>query len=332
MRSAAVIGLPRANWSRATRPRSARRSSTGRPTKSWRSAGQRAARHDEKLDSPKPDAAQGMPGTMSDDGPWLARRRHAAGRGICAGRARCASSAAVSRCVWRRSRRCAPRSNTGNAGWAGSPPRCRPVEPPPQAWSASKSALSAAPRHRPPAASGTAWRSGVGCRRIGSRRRGKSCGAVGCRSRRYAECPLVAKLDAPAGGGFVAAIDSSRNGLTIVPASIANVNQRVLELWLIAPGDKPRSLGLIEPGRAGAHQIAGRHVAARRRLNRRSRFRWNRLAVRRLARRPARSSRMASSQICEVGTSAHLPPPYLSDATRRTGATSPQEDCHEFRT
>ena len=61
--------------------------------------------------------------------------------------------------------------------------------------------------------------------------------------------PLVARLDASAGGGFVAAIDSSRNGLTIVPASIANVNQRVLELWLIAPGDKPRSLGLIEPGR-----------------------------------------------------------------------------------
>ena len=61
--------------------------------------------------------------------------------------------------------------------------------------------------------------------------------------------PLVARLDASAGGGFVAAIDASRNGLTIVPASIANVNQRVLELWLIAPGDKPRSLGLIEPGR-----------------------------------------------------------------------------------
>jgi anti-sigma-K factor RskA len=62
---------------------------------------------------------------------------------------------------------------------------------------------------------------------------------------------LVAKLDLSSGGqaGFVAAIDPSRTGLTIVPASVANVNQRVLELWLIAPGDKPRSLGLIEPGR-----------------------------------------------------------------------------------
>jgi anti-sigma-K factor RskA len=63
--------------------------------------------------------------------------------------------------------------------------------------------------------------------------------------------PLVAKLDVPSGqAGFVAAIDATRNGLTIVPASVTNLNQRVMELWVIAPGDKPRSLGLIEPGRA----------------------------------------------------------------------------------
>jgi anti-sigma-K factor RskA len=34
-----------------------------------------------------------------------------------------------------------------------------------------------------------------------------------------------------------------------VPASVTNVNQCVLELRLIAPGEQPRSLGLIEPGR-----------------------------------------------------------------------------------
>ena len=61
---------------------------------------------------------------------------------------------------------------------------------------------------------------------------------------------LVAKLEVSGGqAGFIAAIDPARNGLTIVPASVTTVNQRVLELWLIAPGDKPRSLGLIEPGR-----------------------------------------------------------------------------------
>ncbi len=62
--------------------------------------------------------------------------------------------------------------------------------------------------------------------------------------------PLIARLDGGGGqAGFVAAIDPARNGLTIVPASVTDVNQRVLELWLIAPGDQPRSLGLIEPGR-----------------------------------------------------------------------------------
>lgn len=62
--------------------------------------------------------------------------------------------------------------------------------------------------------------------------------------------PLVAKLDISGGqAGFVAAIDPARNGLTIVPASVTDLNQRVLELWLIAPGDQPRSLGLIEAGR-----------------------------------------------------------------------------------
>jgi anti-sigma-K factor RskA len=62
--------------------------------------------------------------------------------------------------------------------------------------------------------------------------------------------PLIAKLDVGGGQvGFVAAIDPARNGLTIVPASVTNANQGVLQLWLIAPGDRPRSLGLIEPGR-----------------------------------------------------------------------------------
>jgi anti-sigma-K factor RskA len=62
---------------------------------------------------------------------------------------------------------------------------------------------------------------------------------------------LIAKLNVDGGqAGFVAAIDPARNGLTIVPASVTSASQRALELWLIAPGDKPRSLGLIEPGRA----------------------------------------------------------------------------------
>ena len=62
--------------------------------------------------------------------------------------------------------------------------------------------------------------------------------------------PLVATLDAGGRTGFLATIEPGRNTITIVPAALANTDQRVLELWLIAPGDQPRSLGLIEAGRA----------------------------------------------------------------------------------
>ena len=92
----------------------------------------------------------------------------------------------------------------------------------------------------------------LGRDRIGGGRRREHRRAGRRRTARAgADQPLVAKLDVSGGqAGFVAAIDPARNGLTIVPASVTNLNQRVLELWLIAPGDKPRSLGLIEPGRA----------------------------------------------------------------------------------
>lgn len=61
--------------------------------------------------------------------------------------------------------------------------------------------------------------------------------------------PLVARLDAGGQAGFIAAIDQGGGSITIVPASLTNADQRTLELWLIAPGDRPRSLGLIQPGR-----------------------------------------------------------------------------------
>jgi anti-sigma-K factor RskA len=62
--------------------------------------------------------------------------------------------------------------------------------------------------------------------------------------------PLIARLDADGGqAGFVAAVNTGEASLTIVPAALLGEQQKSLELWLIPPGDKPHSLGLIDPGR-----------------------------------------------------------------------------------
>ena len=63
--------------------------------------------------------------------------------------------------------------------------------------------------------------------------------------------PLVAKLDAEGGQtGFVAAVSSGGGNLTIVPASLLSPQeQKAMELWLIPSGEKPHSLGLIDPSR-----------------------------------------------------------------------------------
>ncbi len=61
--------------------------------------------------------------------------------------------------------------------------------------------------------------------------------------------PLLASLGGSSGApSFVAAIGSGGN-LMVVPASLLAADQRSFELWLIPPGDRPHSLGLIEPGR-----------------------------------------------------------------------------------
>lgn len=63
--------------------------------------------------------------------------------------------------------------------------------------------------------------------------------------------PLVAQLGAEGGRtGFVAAVNSGGGTLTIVPAALLSAEeQKAMELWLIPPGDKPHSLGLIDPNR-----------------------------------------------------------------------------------
>ena len=58
-----------------------------------------------------------------------------------------------------------------------------------------------------------------------------------------AQAPLMASID---GGGhrhFVATVD--RGTIAVVPAAYSADPARVPELWLIAPNDKPRSLGVV---------------------------------------------------------------------------------------
>lgn len=57
--------------------------------------------------------------------------------------------------------------------------------------------------------------------------------------------PLVASLDGAGKHVFVATIDPRRATVLVVPASFSPEPGRVPELWLIAPGGKPRSLGLL---------------------------------------------------------------------------------------
>ena len=62
--------------------------------------------------------------------------------------------------------------------------------------------------------------------------------------------PMLATLGTPSGQlNFVAAINAGGKSLVIVPAVLVATDQRAMELWLIPAGDRPHSLGLIEPGR-----------------------------------------------------------------------------------
>ncbi len=62
--------------------------------------------------------------------------------------------------------------------------------------------------------------------------------------------PMLATLGISGGQpGFVAAVGGNGRSLVVVPAALLTGDQRAMELWLIPAGDKPHSLGLIEPGR-----------------------------------------------------------------------------------
>jgi len=66
---------------------------------------------------------------------------------------------------------------------------------------------------------------------------------------RPAPAPLIAAI---AGGGhqhFVATVDAAHANIAVVPAAFSADATRVPELWLIPPGGKPHSLGLLRADR-----------------------------------------------------------------------------------
>jgi anti-sigma-K factor RskA len=75
--------------------------------------------------------------------------------------------------------------------------------------------------------------------------------------------PMLATLGASGRQpNFVAAINAGGTSLMIVPAALLTSDPRAMELWLIPAGDKPHSLGLIEPGRPVRLEVP-RDMAAR---------------------------------------------------------------------
>ncbi|HZP75872.1 MAG TPA: anti-sigma factor [Pseudolabrys sp.] len=77
-----------------------------------------------------------------------------------------------------------------------------------------------------------------------------------------AQPPLVAALEAGGQRAAIVTLDRERGSLVIVPASLSIPQGRVPELWLIPPGEKPRSLGLINPERAVTIAIPASLLAA----------------------------------------------------------------------
>ena len=131
------------------------------------------------------------------------------------------------------------------AGLADAVP---PVEPSPDIWSRIERATAA-----PATASGGIWQSLAFWRvfAIGS----AALAAASIAALAYigmmpsARAPLMATLG-NAGGqpNFVATVNANGTSITVVPAALLTNDPRAIELWIIQPGGRPRSLGLVQPG------------------------------------------------------------------------------------
>lgn len=125
-----------------------------------------------------------------------------------------------------------------------------PVTPPPELWSR----VDAATRTPPAATRAGLWQSLLFWRTFGVASAGLAVASLAAlfvvAQAPSPRAPLIASLDATGGvPGFVAAVTPAGNSVMVVPASLASTDQRAMELWIIPPGGRPHSLGLIQPGK-----------------------------------------------------------------------------------
>jgi anti-sigma-K factor RskA len=124
-----------------------------------------------------------------------------------------------------------------------------PVAPPQHAWSQIEAAIAAAAAARPTSLwqSLAFWRGfGIAAATLAA----ASIAALGYIGLVPApRAPLMATLAGTSGQpNFVAAVTATGDNLIVVPAALLTNDPRAIELWLILPNQRPRSLGLIQPG------------------------------------------------------------------------------------
>jgi anti-sigma-K factor RskA len=129
-----------------------------------------------------------------------------------------------------------------------------PVAPPAHVWDRVEGALAAPAQGA--ATRSSVWNSLTFWRGLGIATSGLAAACiallvyVGITAQRV---PLMATLTQPQSGqpGFVATVSADGRSVNVVPAALLTADQRAFELWLITPDapNRPRSLGLIQPGR-----------------------------------------------------------------------------------
>ena len=127
-----------------------------------------------------------------------------------------------------------------------------PIAPPDRTWAKIARAVRAGAPTTPPE---SLWRSLVFWRSFAIGSAALAAASIGALTfiaiSPVARAPMLATLGSSSNGqpNFVAAVNSGGTALMIVPAALLTSDPRAMELWLIPAGDKPHSLGLIEPGR-----------------------------------------------------------------------------------